>query len=146
MTKQLKVIDLFAGPGGLGEGFSAFKHNNKHPFKIAVSIEKEESAHRTLLLRSLFRQFDESTVPESYYAFLRGELGGKPEDQLYLLPEIQEALDSARQEAQRLTLGEDDPRRVYSKIREKIGSDECLLIGGPTRTRTWDKRIMSPLL
>lgn len=131
MSKPIKVIDLFAGPGGLGEGFSAYRNKGKQAFNISISIEKEESAHRTLLLRALFRQFNGKVVPEAYYAFLRGELGKNPEDELYLLPELQEPLENARREAQQLTLGEDDPRTVYGKINDVIGKDECILIGGP---------------
>ena len=127
----IKVIDLFAGPGGLGEGFSAFRPNGKQAFKIAVSIEKEESAHRTLQLRSLFRQFDHGDSPESYYAFLRGELGQHPEDELYRLPELQEPLAHARKEAQKLELGEDSQRTIYKCIRDAVGDEECVLIGGP---------------
>lgn len=131
MNRPIKVIDLFAGPGGLGEGFSAYRPNDKAVFKIAISIEKEESAHRTLLLRALFRQFERKNVPESYYAFLRGELGVNPEDELYHLPEFEEPLLKARLEAQQLTLGKDHPRTIYGKIRNVIGKDECILIGGP---------------
>ncbi len=127
----IKVIDLFAGPGGLGEGFSAYRPKDKQAFKIAISIEKEDSAHRTLLLRALFRQYDHKDVPEEYYAFLRGELGKHPEDQLYQLPKIQKHLDAAKLEAQQLTLGEENQRTVYKKIRDAIGKDECILIGGP---------------
>jgi len=126
-----KVIDLFAGPGGLGEGFSAYRPKGKKAFKIAISIEKEKSAHRTLLLRALFRQFDHKDVPEAYYAFLRGELGKHPEDELYHLPELREALTEARREAKQLTLGEDDPRTIYGNIRNVLGKDDCILIGGP---------------
>lgn len=131
MSKPIKVIDLFAGPGGLGEGFSAYHFKNKSVFKIAISIEKEESAHRTLLLRALFRQFNPKDVPEAYYAFLRGELGKNPEDKLYHLPEMQKALITARREAQQLTLGEDSPRTIYGNIRDVLGKDDCILIGGP---------------
>lgn len=131
MSKPIKVIDLFAGPGGLGEGFSAFRSQRKQVFNIAISIEKEESAHRTLLLRALFRQFDRKDVPEAYYAFLRGELGKHPEDELYHLPELKKPLVAARLEAQQLTLGEDNPRTIYGKIRDVLGRDECILIGGP---------------
>ena len=127
----IKVIDLFAGPGGLGEGFSAYQYRGKQAFKIAISIEKEDSAHRTLQLRALYRQFEHKDVPEGYYAFLRGELGQHPEDELYQLPELQEPLENVKREAQQITLGEDDPRKVYKKIREVLGKDECILIGGP---------------
>ena len=130
MRQPVKVIDLFAGPGGLGEGFSACRPNEKQAFKIAISIEKEESAHRTLLLRAFFRQFKHEDVPEEYYAFLRGELGKHPEDELYEIPELAKPLEEARKEAKQLTLGEDNPK-IYKKIREAIGSDECILIGGP---------------
>ena len=127
----IKIIDLFAGPGGLGEGFSSYRPNGKQAFKIAISIEKETSAHRTLLLRALYRQYDPKAVPEAYYAFLRGELGTHPEDELYRLPELKKQLSAARREAQQMTLGEESPRTVYSKIRNAVGRDECILIGGP---------------
>ncbi len=127
----IKVIDLFAGPGGLGEGFSVYHQKDKQAFKIAISIEKEDSAHRTLLLRSFFRQFNHKDVPEAYYEFLRGKLGKHPEDQLYQLPEFQSQLDKARCEAQKLTLGEDDPKAIYKKISDALSDEECVLIGGP---------------
>lgn len=131
MRKPVKIIDLFAGPGGLGEGFSAYRPEGKQVFKIAISIEKEESAHRTLLLRSLFRQFDQNNVPEEYYSFLRGELGKQPEDQLYQVTEIKKHLEKAKKEAQKIELGVDNPKEIYKKIRDAIGDDECILIGGP---------------
>jgi len=68
----IDIIDLFAGPGGLGEGFSQLKRDGKSLFKIGISIEKEKFAHETLLLRSFFRQFDK--VPDQYYEYLRNEI------------------------------------------------------------------------
>ncbi|MCW8922751.1 MAG: DNA cytosine methyltransferase [Gammaproteobacteria bacterium] len=131
MSKPVKIIDLFAGPGGLGEGFSAYRPDGKQAFKIAISIEKEDSAHRTLLLRSLFRQFEHNKVPDAYYSFLRGELGKHPEDKLYQHPDIKEHLEKARKEAQKIELGKVKPADVYKKIRDAVGKDECILIGGP---------------
>jgi len=131
VSEPVKIIDLFAGPGGLGEGFSAYRPEGKQAFKIAISIEKEDSAHRTLLLRSLFRQFDHDKVPEAYYSFLRGELGKHPEDELYQHPDIKEHLEKAKKEAQKIELGKDKPTEVYKKIRDAIDGDECILIGGP---------------
>ncbi|MDA3814473.1 MAG: DNA cytosine methyltransferase, partial [Candidatus Cloacimonetes bacterium] len=54
MNNTIPIIDLFAGPGGLGEGFSAYKNNI---FRIKLSIEMNQEAHLTLELRSFFRQF-----------------------------------------------------------------------------------------
>jgi DNA (cytosine-5)-methyltransferase 1 len=132
-VREIKVIDLFAGPGGLGEGFTAFEDKaGRRPFKIALSIEKETSAHRTLTLRSLFRQFSHEDVPESYYAFMRGELGANPEDELYMLPELKDALELARLEAAQLELGRKGQHSsVYKSIRGAVGDDDCVLLGGP---------------
>lgn len=52
--QTIPVIDLFAGPGGLGEGFSALTDSQgrqrRHPFKIALSIEKDPgSFYRQLM-------------------------------------------------------------------------------------------------
>ena len=63
------IIDLFAGPGGLGEGFSKLRIDGKSAFDIRLSIEKEENAHKTLTWRSFYRQFRKSgkNLPNSYY-------------------------------------------------------------------------------
>jgi site-specific DNA-cytosine methylase len=39
------VIDLFAGPGGLGEGFSALEHD-RVGFDVVLSVEKDPAAHQ----------------------------------------------------------------------------------------------------
>src|SRR3954468_22581890 len=72
---MIKVIDLFSGPGGLGEGFSAFKTTKCHtPFSIIASVEKEASAHKTLTLRAFFRKFTKNKVPKEYYQYIQGEI------------------------------------------------------------------------
>lgn len=130
MNKPIKIIDLFAGPGGLGEGFSAYTdEQGRKPFKIAISIEKEVSAHATLTLRAFFRQFN-GNPPEEYYDFLKGKLGKTPEEHLYKLPKFKKEVENARQEALQLTLGEDNSK-INRAIRKAIGDDECILIGGP---------------
>lgn len=71
--QQIPVIDLFAGPGGLGEGFSAYGRKEP-PFKIGLSVEKDPFAHKTLELRAFYRNFS-GKVPKEYYQFLRGKRG-----------------------------------------------------------------------
>ena len=42
------VVDLFAGPGGLGEGFAALKNQDgSRAFDSVASIERDKFAHQT---------------------------------------------------------------------------------------------------
>jgi len=71
--KRIPVVDIFAGPGGLGEGFAQFPYAKKRTrnFDIRLSIEKDQRAHQTLTLRSFRRQFHEQNVPHQYYELLK---------------------------------------------------------------------------
>ena len=123
-TEPIPVIDLFAGPGGLGEGFSRYPLNSGGRFKIALSIEKDAAAHKTLTLRAFFRQFDEGTAPDEYYAYLRGEIGREA-----LFDQYPEEARAAKDEARLLTLGEDDVNPlIAAKIKNAV---DWVLIGGP---------------
>ena len=74
------IIDLFAGPGGLGEGFSSCvdASTNERQFKIAVSVEKDAFAHRTLSLRAFLRQFPIGDAPEAYYEYVKRQISRDP--------------------------------------------------------------------
>lgn len=128
MKSPIKIIDLFSGPGGLGEGFCALKDKNGNPvFKIATSIEKEKSAHSTLKLRAFYRQFG-SNVPKEYFDFMKGKLGKNPNEKLYpLFPTEHQAAD---EEALCLALGQDNDK-IFSAIEKSIAEEDCILIGGP---------------
>ena len=52
---MIQVIDIFAGPGGLGEGFASYKKRNLSAFKLVLSIEKDFFAFQTLRLRAFAR-------------------------------------------------------------------------------------------
>ncbi|MBW1987821.1 MAG: DNA cytosine methyltransferase, partial [Deltaproteobacteria bacterium] len=69
---KVPIVDLFAGPGGLGEGFAVYR-NKRLKFDVVLSIEKEPAACRTLELRHFFRQFSREEVPDEYYAYVKGE-------------------------------------------------------------------------
>ncbi len=126
--KLIPVIDLFAGPGGLGEGFSALKDQmGNRVFKIVLSIEKEEYAHQTLELRSFFRQFENEEVPEKYYKYLRREI--KWEE---LIKSFPKEYEKAKNEAWRAELGVTPVEEIDKKIIESLnGEVDWVLIGGP---------------
>ena len=72
---MIPIIDLFAGPGGLGEGFSAYRDDNsKRRFTIGLSIEMNPHAHQTLELRAFIREFSPSECPLEYYEYLEGKI------------------------------------------------------------------------
>src|SRR5688572_20810133 len=74
------VIDIFAGPGGLGEGFSSFLDaRGERPFRIGLSAEMEPSAHSTLRLRAFVRRLIESVgdFPRPYVRFLERLVEGR---------------------------------------------------------------------
>ena len=124
------VIDLFAGPGGLGEGFASLRQSgdrNRYAFRTAISIEKDPDAHRTLQLRHFFREFRPEGVPEEYYQYLKD---GISLEELYrLYPE--EAARSA-ETAWLCTLGQETRRNVKSRISNALGSSRrWVLVGGP---------------
>jgi DNA (cytosine-5)-methyltransferase 1 len=122
------IIDLFAGPGGLAEGFSSLTEaDNERVFKIKLSIEKDSHAHETLTLRSFVRQFPLRQLPEEYYQFLRREITIEELYQLYP-EEYREASD----EAWRATLGETPEPEIDRRITESLnGETNWVLIGGP---------------
>ncbi len=64
---------MFAGSGGLSDGFAAVTYKGKPIFEVVLSLEKEKQAHSTQRLRSFFRQYGDS-VPDDYYWLLRGEI------------------------------------------------------------------------
>lgn len=131
-TMPVPIIDLFAGPGGLGEGFSRVGWEERNPFyRICLSIEKEPSAHRTLKLRSFFRQFPYGEAPEEYYEYLRE---GRPPEDLYHLPQFSAQAEAAEKEAWCATLRNDDEfnTELDRKIETALqGNSDWVLIGGP---------------
>lgn len=126
------VIDLFAGPGGLGEGFSASGCGEKRPFQICLSIEKDSAAHSTLELRSFFRRFRTGRVPHEYYDYLRKI--DEPEElrRKRLFAKYPSEASEAKSVSWLAELGKEEREKVHQRIAHALnGAEHWTLIGGP---------------
>ena len=125
---QYPIVDLFAGPGGLGEGFSElYNGSNKPSFRVVAAIERDESARQTLTLRHFYRSFDRENVPDEYYSYLAGDL---------LKEELQKKYKRewahAESTALKISLGEDSHDDVKKVIKQRLNrARKWALIGGP---------------
>jgi DNA (cytosine-5)-methyltransferase 1 len=128
MLQSIPVIDLFAGPGGLGEGFSSLKKHGKNVFQLKLSVEKDRSAYQTLILRALFRSFG-NKVPDAYYDYITGSLSKEKFNDIKI---VASHLEEASNEAKNATLGETSPNDIDQWIKTGIkGHSKWVLIGGP---------------
>lgn len=131
---KIGVIDLFAGPGGLGEGFSAYQSDSEGPpFKILASVEHERSAHQTLTLRAFYRQFPKREVPSGYYDYIRN---GAREPLEKAFSEYGEQVQRAREETLNspCSLGKPDHDEfIHHRIRAAVAAHRGprVVIGGP---------------
>ena len=124
---QYPVVDLFAGPGGLGEGFSKCNGSGKPDFKVVAAIERDESARQTLTLRHFFRSFEKESVPDEYYSYLAGDITKEELQKKY-----KRHWDDAESTALKISLGKGSHYKVKNLINERLKkSKKWALIGGP---------------
>ncbi len=142
------VIDLFAGPGGLGEGLS---RSSQVEFRTVVSIEKDEMAACTLRLRAAHRALERllkgrepQEIDEVWKTWDHLIAVTDWRDTLTQLSAqggglIAEACVEAGREALKFELGPDRRAEATEIIRERLllftrdGQlpDNAVLIGGP---------------
>ncbi len=127
-NSQYPVIDLFAGPGGLGEGFATCPGESGKPrFHSLVFIECDLFSHRTLLLRHFLRLFPSEEIPEPYYDYLRG--GIEIED---LYRQYNTQYHEASKSALQIALGKETHGYVQEIINKRLtGRKKWVLVGGP---------------
>lgn len=132
MRKRIPIIDLFAGPGGLGEGFSSLTDSaGERIFQILMSIEMESSAHKTLRLRSFFRKiYDiENKIPQQYLDYVENPTAAQLSKLQNAFPEQWAEAD---REAVQATLIEGDATLVQEALdRLKGYNGPKVIIGGP---------------
>jgi DNA (cytosine-5)-methyltransferase 1 len=129
----IPVLDLFAGPGGLGEGFTSAHSRGLPRFRLCLSIECDEYAHQTLTLRAFCREFTGrgSPLPSEYLEHMRGEMSR--EDLFAAFPaQAQEATA----EACLARLGDRSGDRLINERvdalrRSGVDLRNCVMIGGP---------------
>lgn len=128
MSSEFAIIDLFAGPGGLGEGFSQAGRVGDVGMKIHLSVEMEANAVRTLRLRSFLRRFG-NKFPVEYYEALNS--GKDLPDWSELYPE---EWNQAEREVRQLVLGAPGVFDEVAEVLDKVSEDfkgNTILIGGP---------------
>lgn len=139
---SVPVIDLFAGPGGLGEGFS---REESVRFDIAISIEKDGMAHETLRLRAAHRALARSGATEETWRQWDSILSSEPWNVAFSQLQasgdglIAKACAAADHEALELELGPESRGQTSAEIRARLapymsGQElprNAVLIGGP---------------
>ncbi len=131
----IPVVDLFAGPGGLGEGFASLEVNGRHPYRLVLSVECDSTAHQTLELRAFYREFisRNQRVPAAYYRHLRDS---SEYPRAALFADFPKEASAARREACLARLGEPEgdaevARRIRSLRKDGIDFSKSVVIGGP---------------
>jgi DNA (cytosine-5)-methyltransferase 1 len=123
--RGIPVIDLFAGPGGLGEGFASAG------YEVALSCELDPIACKTLQLRKFYYLFDNDKIPDEYYQFIRGDISQDDLKEAY-----PDQFSVALKKVMQVELGNYSTRReVHRRIRNTLAGfpnrDSFVLIGGP---------------
>lgn len=130
MPATFGIVDLFAGPGGLGEGFASLRVSDHSPFQICISVENETSAHSTLTLRAFVRAYAEKhgALPKAYIDLHAGQ-SAEPDWSVVDAA----AWDHAKNEACCLELGTAPAAEAIDGVIPQLRKafDDTILIGGP---------------
>lgn len=130
LSQAIQVVDLFAGPGGLGEGFTSFGERQR--FEIVVSAEKDPKAWQTLRLRAFYRLLKKHRKDRlsEYYDYCNNPAAM---DGFTPSAETEELWEEAGREARCITLGSEEGNRTLDEALDN-GLDTArpwVLIGGP---------------
>jgi DNA (cytosine-5)-methyltransferase 1 len=134
-VSAIPIVDVFAGPGGLNEGFSSLLSPDGSPiFRSIASFEMDPFACATLRLRAAIRGYrlEHGKSPEAYERFLRSE-----SDFASLGQELSHEVEAAESEIHQIELGpqthgdsDDLLRRALTSVLQR-SDDKWILVGGP---------------
>ena len=114
----MNYIDLFAGAGGLSEGFL------RAGFKPIAHVEMDKAACNTLKTRIAYHNLKSNNKPDIYYGYLKGEI---KRAELYKHIPVK-LLDSVIN----LPIGPEYNEAIFNLISEHLNGEEIdLIIGGP---------------
>lgn len=129
LNKPIQVVDLFAGPGGLGEGFTSSGEGNR--FEIVVSAEKDPKAWQTLRLRAFYRLLKKRR-PDLLFEYYNYCNDPNAPDTFKPSMESEYLWDEAAKEAKCITLGSDHGNTTLDNALEALDEKRpWVLIGGP---------------
>lgn len=118
MNNKPTFIDLFAGAGGLSEGFI------RAGFEPVAHVEMDKAACNTLLTRTAYHKLKDTPEFTKYVSYLKGEIS---RNELYFL-----LCDSEKESVINLAIGEVNNKAIFSRIDQLKGDREIdLIIGGP---------------
>jgi DNA (cytosine-5)-methyltransferase 1 len=121
---SLYVVDLFAGCGGLSEGFK------QAGFEILAQVEMDKWACQTLITRHIYYELRKIRKNRAYKNYLKGNIS--QEEILSENPSIQELV---RHRVIRAQFGKEKTDDILNKIEESArihGASRChVLLGGP---------------
>ena len=115
----MNFIDLFAGAGGLSEGFM------KAGFNPIAHVEIDSHACKTLETRAIYHKLKKAKKEEIYYKYLRDEID---REELILQAKGKSLLNTVIN----LGIGKENNKTIFQKIDSLLKSKSVdLIIGGP---------------
>lgn len=118
MASTLNYIDLFAGAGGLSEGFA------REGFNPVAHVEMNPDACKTIETRISYQYLKANGEEDKYYDYLKGKISR--EDFLFHIPdEIKDSVINSEISSKSI-------KGIFSKIDSLIDGEHVdLIIGGP---------------
>lgn len=129
---MISVVDVFAGPGGLNEGFAQVQRGGRRVFDVVASFEMEPHAVQTLAVRSAVRRLTELEGGTLYRPYRELLAGRRTIQQLHEDGCFEQEFQNARRHIHHIELGPENRDYVAAQIRQATANtDDWVLIGGP---------------